>query len=215
MMKVFGFPNTRATRVLWALEEIGADYDYALVDLRKGEGRRPPYVDLNPAGKVPTLLEDGFALSESAAICTYLGDKFPQSRLVPEPGTRERALYYKWCFFVIGELEQPLWTLAKHRFALPEKRRVPAVMDTAVWEFGVVANALSIGLGDREYLVGERFTAADILVAHTLNWAQAFNLPLGHANLETYARRLLGRPALARARQRESMHQNQGSETDG
>ncbi|MCP5419596.1 MAG: glutathione S-transferase family protein [Gammaproteobacteria bacterium] len=215
MMQVFGFPNTRATRVLWALEEIGADYEYVPVDLHKGEGRRPPYVDLNPAGKVPTLLEDGFALSESAAICTFLGDRFPQSGLTPTHGSRERALYNKWCFFVIGELEQPLWTLAKHRFALPEKRRVPAIMETAAWEFGVVANVLNIGLGGREFILGEQFTAADILIAHTLGWALACNLSLGSPSLDRYAQRVLGRPALARARQRESMDQNQGRKTDG
>jgi len=118
-------------------------------------------------------------------------------------GTQERALYNKWCFFVIGELEQPLWTMAKHRFALPEERRVPAMIDTALWEFGVAANVLHAGLEEREFLVGERFTAADILTAHTLGWAQAFNVPLGHERLQGYAQRMLERPALARARERE------------
>ncbi|NJN46439.1 MAG: glutathione S-transferase family protein [Candidatus Competibacteraceae bacterium] len=203
MIEVFGFPNTRASRVLWALEEIGTDYDYVKVDLMRGEGRKPPYIGLNPGGKVPTLVEGDLVLSESAAICTYLGDRFPDSGLVPAVGTAERAIYNKWCFFVIGELEQPLWTIAKHRFALPEKRRVPAIMDTALWEFEVAAKVLHTGLGEREYLVGEGFTVADILVAHTLSWAQAFNVPLDPENLQTYAQRMLGRPALARVRERE------------
>ncbi|MEZ5583211.1 MAG: glutathione S-transferase family protein [Candidatus Competibacteraceae bacterium] len=203
MIKIFGAPTTRATRVLWALEEIGTDYDYVKVDLMRGEGRKPPYIDLNPGGKVPTLVEGDLVLSESAAICTYLGDRFPDSALVPAVDTPERALYNRWCFFVIGELEQPLWTMAKHRFALPEKRRVPAIMETAQWEFGVAAKVLQVGLGEREFLVGGRFTAADILVAHTLAWAQSVGLPLGAENLQTYAQRLLVRPALARARERE------------
>ncbi|MEE4379082.1 MAG: glutathione S-transferase family protein [Candidatus Competibacteraceae bacterium] len=205
MIKVFGFPNTRASRVLWALEEIGTDYDYVKVDLMRGEGRKPPYIDLNPGGKVPTLVEGNLVLSESAAICTYLGDRFPDSGLVPTVGTLERALYDKWCFFVIGELEQPLWTIAKHRFALPEKRRVPAIMDTALWEFEVAAKVLHTGLGERKFLVGDSFTAADILAAHTLSWAQAFNVPLDPENLQTYVQRLLARPALARAREREKI----------
>ncbi len=203
MMKIFGFPNSRSARAVWALEEAGAAYEYIKVDLFKGEGRQPPYLDLNPGGKVPTLIDDDLVLTESAAICTYLGDKFPASSLVPSAGTPERARYEQWCFFVIGELEQPLWTMAKHRFALPEKRRVPMVIDTAIWEFSVAAKVLNTGLGDREFIVDGRFTAADILVAHTLGWARAFEVSLGHERLEAYADRLLSRPALARARARE------------
>jgi len=203
MLKVFGCPNTRSARVVWTLEEAGAAYDYVKVDLFKGEGRRPPYIDINPGGKVPTLIDDDFILTESAAICTYIGDKFPASGLTPEANTRERARYHQWCFFVIGELEQPLWTIAKHRFAIPEKRRVPMVLDTALWEFSVAAKVLAAGLGEREFIVGDRFTAADILIAQTLGWARAFQAPLGHDALEAYADRLLSRPALARARARE------------
>jgi glutathione S-transferase len=204
MMKVFGSPNARSARVVWALEEAGVDYEYVKVDLFKGEGRRPPYIDINPGGKVPTLIDGDFVLTESAAICTYIGDRFPASGLVPKVGTPERARYYQWCFFVLGELEQPLWTVAKHRFAIPAKWRVPAVIDTAVWEFSVAANVLDAGLGDREFIVGDCFTAADILVAQTLAWARAFQVPRGHERLETYADRLLSRPAVARARERES-----------
>jgi len=203
MLTVFGFPNTRSARAVWALEEAGAEYEYVKVDLFKGEGRRPPYIDLNPGGKVPALRDGDFVLTESGAICTYIGDKFPESGLAPPLNTQERARYYQWCFFVIGELEQPLWTMAKHRFALPEKRRVPAMIDTAVWEFGVAAKVLDAGLGDKEFIVGDHVTAADIMLAQTLAWARAFEAPLGHDRLEAYADRLLSRPAVARARARE------------
>jgi glutathione S-transferase len=203
MLKVFGHPNTRSARVVWALEEIGVDYEYIKVDLLKGEGRKPAYLDLNPGGKVPTLIDGDFVLTESAAICTYLGEKFPASHLVPKAGTPEHARYNQWCFFVIGELEQPLWTMAKHRFALPEKRRVPAVIDTAIWEFSVAAKVLNSGLGDKDFSVGDHFTAADILIAQTLGWARAFAVPLDYERLTAYADRMLSRPALARARERE------------
>ncbi|MFO1433073.1 MAG: glutathione S-transferase family protein [Candidatus Competibacteraceae bacterium] len=203
MLTVFGFPNTRSARAVWALEEAGADYDYIKVDLFKGEGRRPPYIDLNPGGKVPALRDGDFVLTESSAICTYIGDKFPESGLTPSVGTQERARYLQWCFFVIGELEQPLWTMAKHRFALPEKRRIPAVIDTAIWEFEVAAKVLATGLGDKQFIAGENFTAADIMAAQTLAWARVFELPLNYDSLETYADRMLSRPTVARARARE------------
>ncbi len=203
MITVYFCPGTRSTRALWALEEAGAEYLLVKVDLLKGEGQRPPYIEINPSGKVPTLVDGELVLPESAAICTYVGDRFPAAGLTPAHGTPERAQYLRWAFFVIGELEQPLWTMTKHRFALPEKLRVPAIMDTARWEFARAARSLAAGLCEREYLVAERFTAADILVAHTLSWARAVELPLEHANLEAYADRILARPALARARERE------------
>ncbi|MCB1920216.1 MAG: glutathione S-transferase family protein [Candidatus Competibacteraceae bacterium] len=203
MLHVYGYPNTRSQRVVWALEEVGATYEYHPVNLLAGDGRQPDYLALNPGGKVPTLVDGELILSESAAICTYLGDRFPSSGLTPPAGSVERALYNQWCFFILSELEQPLWTITKHRFALPEKRRVPAIFDTAHWEWGVAAHVLATGLGERTFLVGERFTVADLLAAHTLAWARAFAMPFGHATLETYANRLLERSARAQAIQRE------------
>ncbi|MFO1370939.1 MAG: glutathione S-transferase family protein [Candidatus Competibacteraceae bacterium] len=203
MLKVYGFPNSRSMRVVWTLEEVGAEYDYVKVDLRSGENFRSPFTALNPGGKVPALVDGDFVLTESAAICTYIGDQYPAAGLVPTASTRQRAQYHQWCSFVISELEQPLWTIGKHRFALPENRRVPAITDTALWEFSVAAKVLDKGLGDREFIVGDRFSIADILVAHTLAWAKAYKIPLGSERLDAYAGRLLARPALARAKARE------------
>lgn len=204
MLKIYGCPNSRSNRVVWALEEASVGYDYHKVNLFIGEGRKADYLALNPGGKVPTLVDGDLILTESAAICTYIGDCFPDSGLTPPVHSLERAQYNQWCFFVLSELEQPLWTITKHRFALPEKRRVPAIIETAIWEFGVATKVLATGLGEREFLVGNRFTAADILAAHTLAWARAFDLPLGHAYLDAYTDRLLARPAQAQAREKES-----------
>lgn len=203
MLTVYGCGNTRSSRVLWALEEVGAEYEYVAVDLRAGAGWKPEYLALNPGGKVPTLVDGEMILTESAAICTYIGDRYPASRLTPPVGSPERAYYDQWCYFVLSELEQPLWTMAKHIFALPERRRIPAILDTARWEFAVAAKVLATGLGRREFIVGDHFTAADILIAHTLTWALAFKLPLEHDRLATYAERLLARPAWGRVQERE------------
>ena len=203
MLTVYGCPDTRSTRVAWALEEAGADYEYVRIDLRAGAAWKPEYLALNSGGKVPTLVDSGFVLTESAAICTYIGDRFPGSGLTPPVGTRERASYNQWCYFALSELEQPLWTLAKHRFALPKQRRVPAVLDTARWEFAVAAKILSDGLGPHAFIVDQSFSAADILIGHSLFWAQAHQLPLEQDNLQAYVARLQERPALARAQARE------------
>ena len=211
MLTVYGCANTRSSRVLWALEEAGAEYEYVAVDLRAGAGWKPEYLVLNPGGKVPTLVDGELVLTESAAICTYIGDRFPASRLTPPVGSPERAHYYQWCYFVLSELEQPLWTMAKHIFALPERRRVPAVLDTARWEFGVAAKVLAASLGRRELIVGDHFTAADILIGHTLTWALAFELPLEYGYLKTYVEHLLARPAWARVHEREQNESNPNS----
>lgn len=203
MITLYGSPNTRSLRAAWALEEAGAEYRCIRIELLKGQGRAPEFLGINPGGKVPALVDGDLVLTESGAICTYVGERFPKSGLVPPAGTRDRALYDKWCFFVIGELEQPLWTIAKHKFALPGERRVPQVIETATWEFHQATRVLDTDFGEREYAVGDRFTAADILIGHTLAWAKAYKVPVEQHRLHAYADRVLRRPALARARQRE------------
>jgi len=205
MIQIYGFPNTRSTRVTWALEEAGAEYGYTLVNLAQSDHRKPAYLKINPGGKVPALIDGDLVLTESAAICTYIGEKFPASGLVPplsQPA--ERAHYFQWCFFAMSELEAPLWTIAKHARLLPEEYRVPAVANTCLWEFQRAAHVLEQHMKGREYAVGEHFTAADILLGGTLNWALRQSIALESPTLQAYADRLATRPALARAREREA-----------
>ena len=198
-MTIYGDKTNRAGRCLWMLEEIGAPYHLHVVDFRAGEHRSPEYLRLNPNGKVPTLVDGDLVLFESAAICTYLGDKYPESGLVPRAGTPERALYNQWLFFCLSELEQPLWSISKHKFALPRDRRIPEMREVARYEFARAAPVVAQRLADRPYLLGDTFTAADILVGHTLFWAKRFKVPLDSDVLEDYAMRLLQRPAFGRA----------------
>lgn len=203
MYAIYGMPRTRSTRVTWALEEIGADYRYHLVDLLKGEGQSAEFLKLNPYGKVPVLVAGDLVLTESAAICTYLGDCHPESGLVPQAGTVERAKYDQWCYFVLAELEQPLWTIHKHRFVFPDEKKVPQMLEVAPWEFKRAVDVLAMGLGERQYLVGDSFSMADILVAHTMTWARAMKLKYESPELEAYEQRICGREAFTRAKQRE------------
>jgi glutathione S-transferase len=202
-LTLYGCPNTRSLRAAWALEEAGADYDYVSVSLRQGEGRKPSYLRVNPGGKVPALKVGDTVLTESAAIVTWIGDRYPDSHLAPPAGTLERARHDQWCAFAVAELEQPLWTIAKHRFALPKERRLPAIEETAVWEFGVACRVLAHGLKEQPYILGERFDGADILLAHSLAWARSARVPVVPESLLAYADRCLARPAVARALARE------------
>lgn len=204
MIKLYGTPNTRSTRVAWALEEAGAEYEFILVQLAKGEQKQPAFLSVNPAGKIPTLVDGDLVLSESAAICTYIGDKFPQSGLVP-PVTdlANRARYLQWCFFAMTELESSLWTGEKHA-RLPKEKQLPEVLEACRTEFDHAAAVLAQHLQGREYAVDSGFTAADIILARVLNWARGRGITLNET-LGNYADRMLARPAVARAAARESM----------
>jgi glutathione S-transferase len=202
MLQIYGSANTRSTRVTWALEEAGADYTFTKIDFSKGENQSPKLLSVNPNGKVPVLKDGDFILAESAAICTYIGEKFPASQLVPT-NPQDRASYLQWCFFVMSELETPLWIKLKYTTLFPEARRVPAVADTTLWEFERAAAILSQHLQHHEYMVGEQFSAADILMSLTLGWAQKSGITL-NATLENYAKHITARPALTKARAREA-----------
>lgn len=198
-MKLYGYRNGRTLRALWALEEVGAQYEYVEVDLFRGEGREPSFLKINPGGKVPVLDDDGMIVTESAAICMHLAEKFPESRLLPPPGTPERTACYKWISFLLTELDAPLWSIAKHRFALPRERRVPEVIETASWEVRNALKVLAEGLGTQPYLAAGSFSVADIIAGHTLSWAKSARFSLSEP-LETYLQALLARDAAVRAR---------------
>ncbi len=204
MLTIYGCPNTRSLRAVWALEEAGAEYDYVFVDLFKGAGRAPDFLAINPGGKVPALrLEDGSIVTETGAIALWAAERFPASGLMPADAT-ERAQACRWLCFGLTELDQALWTIAKHRFALPEKRRVPAIEDTARWEFEKAAALLSTRLEDSPWLAGAQFSIADIIASHCLAWAKSAKLSLEGATLPVYLERCMTRPAAQRAVAREA-----------
>ena len=134
---------------------------------------------------------------DSAACCTYVGTRFPESALVPTD-SHDRARYDMWLSFFTTELEQPLWLKAKQKFAWPAEHRCPEVVGGAEWDFARCVAFLQHHLGDRTYLVGDRFTCADIVGAHTLSWARVAKFDVPEA-LQAWAATHLARPSFARA----------------
>lgn len=202
-MKIYGQAKTRSLRATWAAEEAGLEYEYQRIDLASGEGRADSYLKINPGGKVPTLVDGDLVLTESAAILNYIGALNPESGLTPVT-IRQRAKYDQWCFFAMSELEQPLWTLSKHSFVLPEKLRVPSIRPAIEWEFYRALAVLADGLGDNPYILGDKFSAADILLGHILIWARGIRMNIDEQNLRSYLKRVRGRPAIERAISREA-----------
>lgn len=204
MLTVYGCPNSRSLRTVWALEEAGAAYEYVLIDLFRGAGRSPDFLKINPAGKVPALVEDGMAMTESGAMLLWLAEKFPSAGLMPpasEPLARAETL--QWLMFGLTELEPPLWTIAKHRFVLPAARRNATIEETCRWEFASACALLARHLGGAPHVAGERFSIADIVLTHCLAWAQSAKLEIMPSPLLDYMERHMARPAVARAQARE------------
>jgi glutathione S-transferase len=192
MYTVIGSVKSRALRVLWMLEEIGQSYEHIPAAPRSEEAAA-----YNPSGKVPVLLDDGAAITDSTAILNYLGDK--HQALSYPCGTLDRARQDALTHFVLDEMDSLLWTAARHSFILPEDRRVPEVKDSLKWEFRTSVERLVTRLGDGPYLMGEMMTVPDILAAHCGNWASAAKFETDNAAFGAYVDRMLGRPAYARA----------------
>lgn len=202
-MKLYGMPHTRSIRITWALEEAGLDAQFQLIDLSKGEGNSPEFLQINPAGKIPVLEDEGFILSESSAICNYIARKVPEKNLIPIDNIQQLARHDQWSLFALCELEQPLWTFWRHTFVYPEALRVPEIISCTEREFQEACRVLSTGLGDQQYILGDDFSMADILLVQSLLWAGVSHWKVPQANLNEYITRAIARPAFQRAREKE------------
>ncbi len=192
---LYGIGPSRSFRCLWALAEAGLEHEFVSLDL-SGTGsngaKSPDYLAINPQGKVPSLKHDDFVLTESAAILSYI-NSISVRKFIPED-LHGRAKYDELAFFVLSELEQPLWTTGKHKFAIPEEHRVPEVLATAQWEFDKALNALAKLVSINEFVLGNEFSFADILLAQTFNWADRFKFKVP-SNYLDYRDRMYARDA--------------------
>jgi glutathione S-transferase len=199
MLKLYHSAQSRSVRPRWLLEEIGAPYELVRVDLAKQENKTPQYKQIHPHGVVPALVDGDLTLMESGAICAYLADKFPAARLAPAVGTPERARYYQWMFYTIGTLEPPLLQVFLNTVSLPEAQRSAAAAADGRAKFGESADVIGRNLGDKPFLLGDQFSAADVMVGSTVVWAQLLGLLNDWPLLLDYANRLSARPAFQRA----------------
>jgi glutathione S-transferase len=188
-------PMSRGRIVRWVLEEVGQPYRTELLDYGTTM-KAPEYLAINPMGKVPALRHGETVVTESAAICAYLADAFPDAGLAPPPGDKLRGPYYRWMFFAAGPLEAAT-TIKALGAEVPAERK-------AMVGFGSLADVLSTleaAVSGREYLVGDRFTAADVYVGSHIGWGMRFGTIEKRPTFERYFERLSARPAAIRARE--------------
>jgi len=180
--------------------ELGLDYEAKLIGSRTGETQTEDFLALNPKEKIPVLVDGDLVLTESAAIVTYLGDTYGEhGALTPAPYTLERALYNQWNSFIQMELDaHTLYVLRKHRDLANLYGDAPAAVSTAIAGFHKQVAVAEQALSDRDFLVGDHFTGADVMMTTTLKWAVAYEVELAPRLLQ-YSELHAARPAYRRA----------------
>lgn len=188
-------PRSRALRALWLLEELGVDYRLVPLNFARGEHKTPEMLARNPMGKVPVVTVDDHPIWETPAIAAHLSDIFPEARLAPRLGTPKRADYYRWLSFGTAVMEPAF---------MDHMKQIDTNPSQAGWgNLASVKATLTTGLATGEWLLGKRFTGADILVGGALDWFTTW-APEAFADVEglgAYVSRVRARPALLRARE--------------
>ncbi|OJT21921.1 glutathione S-transferase [Archangium sp. Cb G35] len=201
-MKLYFAPRTRATRARWLLEELGVPYELVRLDLARQENTTPAYLAVHPLGELPSLVDGDVTLLESLAICLYLADRFPEKHLAPPMDSAERGPYYHWMAFAEVSLDPVVLAFYWHARPSEEQKPGPHSEEELAkhrTRLGTMLDTILRGLGDREFLVGGAFTAADVVMVSILHLAHTLGLLDGHPRLVEYVRRHAQRPAVRKA----------------
>jgi glutathione S-transferase len=184
---------SRSSIVRWMLEEIGEPYEIKLLRLSEGDQLKPDYLAINPMGKVPALKHGDVVITEAAAICTYLADAFPKAGLSVPIGDARRGTYLKWLFFGPGCLEPAVIDRAAPRKEEPRRAML------GYGDFDTVMNVLAKAVEKGPWLMGEQFTAADVVIGSNIRWGTIFKLLPERKEFLDYSARIAARPAAQRA----------------
>lgn len=187
-MRLFWAPQTRSARALWMLEEAGVDYDLELVDIRAADrSDSDDFLDASPMGKVPALVDGEVRMSESAAICLYVADRYCQGTLAPAIDDPRRGKFLYWLMYTPAVIEP----------AMSEKfNEIEPAPERSGWgSFDLMIRTLEDGIRDKEWILGEQFSAADVMLGSSAVFLRAFNMLPESELLSDYADRCLARPA--------------------
>ena len=195
-MKLYFVPRTRSTRPRWMLEELGVPHEIVRLDPNKGETRSDEHTNRHPLQHVPVLETRDGSIFESAAIVLHLADLHPEKKLIGPVGSHARAQAYQWLFFAMTELEPPCieFTLLKKAGTL-ETPEAHAVRE----KFSLAIRPLERRFSSGDYLIGDEFSAADVVVGAVLAWANMLGLVADAPYVSAYLERIKARPAFKRA----------------
>ncbi len=192
-LKLYHATPSRSSTAMWMLEEVGEPYEIKLLSLKNGDQHKPGYLAVNPMGKVPTIDDNGTIVSEVSAICCYLADAYPKAGLAPAVTDKLRGPYLKWLFFGPSCVEPAIIDKAMNR--------APAPRSTAGWaDYDTVDRRdARCGRQGLSVLLGERFTAADVVIGAGLRWGMQFKLLPELPEFVAYTQRLAQAPSVAAA----------------
>lgn len=200
MLTIYHVPGTRSARIIWLCEELDHPYRVETIDFSPDYRASPEWRALNPVGKVPAMRDDGFSMFESGAMLQYILERYGDGRLRPRPGTAASAKYLQWCWFAEATLARPLGDMAHHLFLKPEPERIPAVVEDARRRAVLCIEALEDALAKRPYLLGDAFSAADIMMGYSLVLGRRVGaLQPEHETAVSYLEHLAERPAFRKA----------------
>lgn len=185
---LFHHPYSRAANMIWALEEVGVPYTLRTVNLMAGEQKSPEFLALNTMGKLPVITDGEAVVAETSAICMYLGDRYAPGRLAPALDDPARGTYLRWCVYPSAVIEPG----CAAKGAGWEYR--PGQVGWGTYES--ILETLEAGLAGGMWLLGERFTMADVLVGSSLRWMVRFKMIDARPSFLAYLERLEQRPAL-------------------
>ena len=185
---LYHMPNTRSGTTLFMDAELGGACDIELVNARAGATKTPDFLAMNPMGKIPTLKHKGVVVTETAAICAYLADIFPENRLAPPAGDPRRGLYYRWLFFAPSVIEPMM--LDKLGGVKRENTTAAGHGDP-----DSVLRSIDLALSNGPWLLGADFSAADVVFGSTLNFATMFGAIAKEGKIKDYVERVTARPA--------------------
>jgi glutathione S-transferase len=188
-------PMSRGRIVRWMLEELGQPYETKLLDYGTTM-KSPEYLAINPMGKVPAITHASLVVTEAAAICAYLADAFPQAKLAPPTGSKLRGDYYRWMFYAAGPVESAVTNTALKVEVPPDRSRMPGYGSMAH-----VMDTLESLCENREFLVGDTFTAVDVYLGSQIGWGILFGSMEKRPAFTAYVARTSQRPAAIRARE--------------
>ena len=199
---LFYAPHTRATGALCLMEELGVPYDLKVLNTKAGEQRRPEYLAVNPMGKVPAVLHDGALVTEQPAVYLYLADLYPGKKLAPAPGDARRGPYLRWMVYYGSSFEPALVDRAqKHPPAPPSM--------CPYGDFDTMLKTLTDQLRKGPWMLGDHFTAADVLWGVALKWTVGFGMVPETPEIKAYVERVYARPAIQRANAKDEEYAKQ------
>lgn len=187
-------PQSRGRVVRWMLEEVGEPYETKVIDY--AGMKSDDYLAIHPLGKVPAISHVGEVVTETAAICAYLADAFPQAGLIPPAGHHKRGAYYRWLFYAAGPVEAAVTNKALKVEVSEEQSRF-----VGYGSFDACIDALEQALRPGPFICGDQFTAADLYVGSQIGYGMLFGSIEKRPLFEDYFARLQSRPAAIRARE--------------